>query len=92
MQVEIELGMNDLVLFMSDGLPEMFNNTDEIFSYERTKEEFEEAGNNILPDSNSPGKEIIQKLLNKGEEWADGRVQEDDITFVVLRNLFYRYA
>jgi serine phosphatase RsbU (regulator of sigma subunit) len=89
-QVEIELGMNDLVIFMSDGLPEMFNKNDQIFSYEKTREEFESAGNNILPDSASPGKEIIETLLNKAEEWANGRNQEDDITFVVLKNIFNR--
>jgi serine phosphatase RsbU (regulator of sigma subunit) len=89
-QVEIELSINDIVLFISDGLPEMFNNADEIFSFERTKEEFETAGNNILPGSTLPGKGIIEKLLSKAEAWANGRLQEDDITFVVFKNLFDR--
>jgi len=75
---------------MSDGFPEMFNNADEIFSFEKTKEEFEAAGHSILQGSTPPGKEIIEKLLSKAEAWANGRIQEDDVTFVVLKNLFDR--
>jgi serine phosphatase RsbU (regulator of sigma subunit) len=85
-QVEIELGINDIVLFMTDGLPEMFNKADEIFGYENTKQEFEKTGKNkTKPPS---GKEVINNLLSTAETWANGRLQEDDITFVVLKNLF----
>jgi serine phosphatase RsbU (regulator of sigma subunit) len=87
-QVEISLGLNDIVLFMSDGLPEMFNYKDEIYSYEKTKEAFAQTVNNNLLGALPSGSEIIEKLLNKAETWADGRLQEDDITFVVLKNLF----
>ena len=88
-QAEIELGLNDIVLFMTDGLPEMFNKIDEIFGYEKTKEEFKEILNkSYVTNASIYGKDIIEKLLNRAEAWANGRMQEDDITFVVLKNLY----
>jgi serine phosphatase RsbU (regulator of sigma subunit) len=33
----------------------------------------------------SPPEAIIQKLVEAGDNWMDGRNQDDDITFVVIR-------
>jgi serine phosphatase RsbU (regulator of sigma subunit) len=30
-------------------------------------------------------REIIECLAGAGEDWADGRPQDDDVTFVVLK-------
>jgi serine phosphatase RsbU (regulator of sigma subunit) len=87
-QAEIELSQNDIVLFLSDGLPEMFNKEREMFGWEKTKEEFKEILNNYQSQSSYSGQDIIEKLLTKAEKWANGRSQEDDITFVVFKNLF----
>ena len=63
---------------MSDGFPELFNDTQETFGYSRVKELIAEAG------SKTP-QEMIEYFSKMGEQWAKGRPQDDDITFVVLR-------
>ena len=77
-QKKIDLEIGDTVLFMSDGLPETFNKQDEMLGYEKAIKLFEEAANK------SP-EEIISYLVNAGNKWANGRIQDDDITFVVLK-------
>jgi serine phosphatase RsbU (regulator of sigma subunit) len=49
-----------------------------MFDYGRLKQVFHE---NI---KNSPDT-IIDKLVATGDSWMDGRSQDDDITFVVIR-------
>ena len=54
------------------------NSNEEMFDYSRVKTSFNAAINN-KPD------EIIDKLVKAGDEWMNGRIQDDDITFVVIR-------
>jgi serine phosphatase RsbU (regulator of sigma subunit) len=68
----------DVVVLMSDGLPERFNPEGEMFDYDRVKEELTQAA------VRSP-RQIIERLAAAGEAWAKGRLQDDDITFVVLK-------
>ena len=75
---EIELGPGDVVAFMSDGLPEMFNPDREMLDYARVREIFRAAA------TGAPA-EIIERLVAAGEEWAGSRPQDDDVTFVVLK-------
>jgi serine phosphatase RsbU (regulator of sigma subunit) len=75
---ELTLGCGDVIVLMSDGLPERFNQSGEMFDYSRTKESLAHAA--IL----SP-REIIERLVSAGEAWAEGRPQDDDITFVALK-------
>ena len=63
---------------MSDGLPERLNNQDEELGYPRTQQLFLEAAERT-PE------EICQHLAQGGDEWADGRPQDDDVPFVVLK-------
>ncbi len=74
----LHLNEGDVVLFMSDGFTEMFNPQDEMLGEEQVKALFEETA------ANSP-EEIIDHLKKAGEAWANGRVQEDDVTFVVVK-------
>ena len=60
------------------GLPERLNPKNECFDYDRTKALFAEAA------SGTP-EEICETLLRGGEDWAEGRPQDDDITLVVLK-------
>jgi len=40
----------------------------------------------ILPQiAQNSAQEIINHLIKIGEEWANGRPQDDDVTFVVLK-------
>jgi sigma-B regulation protein RsbU (phosphoserine phosphatase) len=75
---ELKLNKGDTILLMSDGLPELTNETDEQFGYQRVRNEFE---NNA---SKSP-EVIIEKLKLAGENWNSGAESDDDITFVVIK-------
>lgn len=75
---QIRLAPGDVVLLMSDGFPEMFNERNEMLGFEKAAE--------ILPDiaADSPD-EIINRLVRIGHEWAGSRPAGDDVTFVVLK-------
>ena len=77
-QRELTLAVNDVVVLMSDGLPERFNPRDEMLDDERIFK--------ALPAiAHQSAEQIISELVRFGEEWSEGRAQDDDITFVVLR-------
>ncbi len=75
---QITLSAADVVVLMSDGFPEMFNEQNEMLGFEKAAE--------ILPmiAANS-AQEIINHLVKVGDEWANGRPADDDVTFVVLK-------
>jgi serine phosphatase RsbU (regulator of sigma subunit) len=75
---KLRLNKGDTVLFLSDGFEEMFNPQDEILGGEQVRMLFEEIA------AKSP-EEIIEHLKKAGEDWAKGRDQEDDVTFVVIK-------
>ncbi len=77
-QAEATLNAGDVVVLLSDGLPERFNPQDEMFDYAATKRVLAEAA------SQSP-QQLIEHLVAAGETWAQGRAQDDDVTFVVLK-------
>src|SRR5581483_6193016 len=77
-QQELTLASGDVVVLMSDGLPERFNAQGEMLDYERTKHAFAAAADQ------SP-RQIIEHFVSVGDEWAEGRPQDDDVTFVVLK-------
>ena len=76
--VEMELKSGDTILLLTDGLPEQMNPKEEMFDYSGVKKHF----NEII--ENNPAT-IIEKLVEAGDKWMDGRVQDDDITFVVIK-------
>ena len=75
--VETKLEQGDTVLLMSDGLPELFNDKDEMFDYHRIKEIFKET-------AELPPNKIVDHLFIAGDKWRNGRDQIDDITFIVF--------
>ena len=76
--LEKELKSGDTILLLTDGLPEQMNANEEMFDYSRVKNHFNEIIENT-PDN------IIEKFVEAGDGWMNGRVQDDDITFVVIR-------
>jgi serine phosphatase RsbU (regulator of sigma subunit) len=76
--IEKELNSGDTILLLTDGLPEQMNNNEKMFDYSRVKKHF----NEIIDNS---ANEIIKKLVEAGDNWMNGRVQDDDITFVVIK-------
>jgi serine phosphatase RsbU (regulator of sigma subunit) len=77
-QRETKIGKGDILLLMSDGFPELFNQKDEMLGMDRVKRIFKETV------KESPG-DIIASLNEAGEKWSNGRTQEDDITFLVIK-------
>ena len=77
-QQELPVAAGDIVVLMSDGLPERFNAENEMLDYAATKRALAEAADR------SP-QQIIEHFVRVGEAWANGRAQDDDMTFVVLK-------
>jgi serine phosphatase RsbU (regulator of sigma subunit) len=75
---EYVLGHGDVLVLMSDGFPERFNQDGEMFDYSRATQSLTEAA------SRHP-REIIEHFVRAGDRWANGTPQNDDITFVVLK-------
>ncbi|MCP5049650.1 MAG: SpoIIE family protein phosphatase [bacterium] len=75
---EVELMTGDVLLAMSDGLPELFNENGEMFGYGRTLEVFKNAPHDRARD-------VVSHLMELAETWRMEREQEDDITFVVVK-------
>jgi ligand-binding sensor domain-containing protein/serine phosphatase RsbU (regulator of sigma subunit) len=76
--VEKEIKSGDILLLLSDGLPEQMNISEEMFGYPRVKDRFKDFVND------SP-ENIIENLIKSGEEWMGGSTQQDDISFVVIK-------
>jgi serine phosphatase RsbU (regulator of sigma subunit) len=77
---ELSLGLapGDVVVLMSDGYPERFNGKNEMLGYGSAKSVLLEIA--ILPPQ-----EIIEVFVKIADKWADGRPQDDDMTFVVIK-------
>ncbi len=68
----------DTLLLMSDGFAELANSSDEMIGYTQTAKLFEEAA------AKSP-EDIVTHLNNFGNNWTNGKENEDDVTFVVIK-------
>ncbi len=77
-QQQVLINRGDVVVLMSDGFPERFNPEGEMLDYGRAKDSLGEV-------ASRSSQEIIQHFVGVGEAWADGKQQEDDVTFVVLK-------
>ena len=73
-----KINSGDTILLMSDGFPELFNPTKEMFGYKNVQKEFLKCGDK------SP-ELIIEYLKNKMKEWSSNGVPDDDVTFVVIK-------
>ncbi len=75
---DIKLNHGDVLLMMTDGFPELQNNKEELFGYDRVKSAFTQI------TSGSPN-EIINHLKDEGVKWVNEKDPDDDITFVVIK-------
>ena len=75
---DTELQTGDIVLLLTDGLPEQKNTAGEMFDYARVQEKLKEA-------ADRPPSEIIEHLVKGGEEWMNGAMQDDDITLMEVK-------
>ena len=75
----ISLEKGDVVIMYTDGIPEAWNNSKELFGFKRFEESIKKHGN--LKTS----KEIYDALLADVYKFMDGHPQADDITLVVMK-------
>lgn len=75
---EVELKNNDFLLFMSDGLSELFNSKREMLGIENIEQILKGSGDMKAAD-------IVNLLSRTVENWSGGKEPEDDITFLVLK-------
>ena len=72
----LELG--DVLLLMTDGMPELQSSKNEMFGYERIQNIFEKV-------AEKEPEEIINSLKAEGSAWVNDQEPGDDVTFVVIK-------
>jgi len=75
---ESHLEPGDTILLLSDGFPELTNDSNEMYGYDRTKTEFHSVGE-------KEPEEIVNHLKNSASQWVNGKDPDDDVTFVVIK-------
>lgn len=78
-QLDVELASGDTVLFLSDGFPELMNDTHQQLGYAATLDAFGEAARGV--DANA----VIESLVTFSSRWHGDAPPNDDVTFVVVR-------
>ncbi len=73
-----EISKDDVILVLSDGLPELFNPNNEMFGYKQVEEI-------LLNNADKLPDEIIQNFKQLGADWRGSSDPDDDITFVVIK-------
>ena len=73
-----QLESSDLLLLMSDGLPECINDTGEFFGYARLLAEIKQAGQ-MSPNASG----MVKHLVGALDDWSN--YQNDDVTLVALK-------
>ena len=70
----------DVLVLLSDGLPEAENSSGELYDYERVIKLINE-------NATKSAEEIKNKLIGEVDIWLDGNVPEDDVTFVIIKKI-----
>ena len=76
--IELPVESGDTFLLYTDGLPELQNSKEEMYSYERLLNKFE----NVVSKT---ANEIKDELKNSYISWVGDIDPEDDITFIVVK-------
>ena len=75
---EVSFAEGDLLVQLSDGLPEAPNPGGELIDYER-------LFNCIEQNAMKSTKDVVESLVAMAEEWLDGNINPDDITIVATK-------
>ena len=76
--VKKDFDPGDVMVMISDGLPELPNPTDEMLDYEKVY-------SCIKENAEKSADEIKDALVNLSDDWANGVMNPDDITIVVIK-------
>ena len=71
--------LGDILVIISDGLPEAPNLTGELFDYKKLQDLISTYGNKTA-------QEIIDQLMMEADKWLSGNHNPDDITLVVIKH------
>lgn len=74
---EIELTSGDRLLFFTDGLPELRDEKDDLFGYERVRDVFLHAAPGVLQT-------IVDALFAEADAFRGARPPDDDVTLVAV--------
>jgi serine phosphatase RsbU (regulator of sigma subunit) len=77
--VIIDLAAGDTVLFMTDGFPELQNESGQQLGYGAAVDHFATAASGATAD------DVIASLAAAAKQWNGDRPPNDDVTFVVVR-------
>ncbi len=75
---QIDISSGDALLLLSDGLPELHNDANTIFGYEKVAQVFEECAEKTAT-------EIVDRFKHESREWMPSSEPDDDITFAVIK-------
>lgn len=73
-----KLESSDVLVLISDGLPECVNHDGKMLDYQAVKD-------CILKNGNKTAQDIVDSLINLGDNWMSGLMNDDDITLVVIK-------
>ena len=76
--IERDFESGDVVIQLSDGLPEAPNPAGEMYDYDRVKDHLEAVGSKSAD-------EIKNSFILEADKWLDGLHNPDDITFVIIK-------
>ena len=76
--VKKEFNSGDVMVMISDGLPELPNPANDLLDYEKVQE-------CIKDNAEKSADEIKEALVYLSDEWANGVMNPDDITIVVIK-------
>ena len=68
----------DVLVMLSDGLPEAENDAGELYDYERVMEL-------INKNASKTAEEIKDKMMGEVDIWLDGKVPDDDVSIIVIK-------
>jgi len=72
------LNSGDVIMLLTDGIPEQMNEDEEMYDYPRVKDQF------IKVAEKAPS-EIIDHFIKSCDNWMGSAIQADDITIMVIR-------
>ena len=75
---KFNMNSGDVFVLISDGLPECVNHDGEMLDYEAIRRCTQENGH-------LSAQGIIDSLIDLGESWMSGLMNDDDITLVVIK-------
>ena len=78
-QTSTSFNSGDILVIISDGLPEAPNLTGELFDYQKLQDLITTYGNKTA-------QEVIDQLMIEADAWLSGNHNPDDITLVVIKH------